>query len=232
MNSTLRAMSILAAMLAGVLAAAIAASTDASNGVRVLYPLPGSSCRGAVRVIAVAPNAQTILTASLDGVKLNLTRKQFSETWQLAGKLKRAAELVGSRQKTSIWTVPLNLTSGTHVLTVGTEKLTIFGGVAPASAGKYSAPLYSHKRLAVDSSGLDCGGCHELIDGRLGEVHTPTACATCHDDTSVQLIHSHVPQHLSRCAQCHDPHGAPYPHLLVDVKKRLCARCHDAGHIK
>ncbi len=225
-------MSILATMLTGVLAAAIAASPDATNGVRILYPLPGSSCLGAVRVIAATPNTQSSLTAALDGVRINLIRTQFSETWQLAGKLKRATELVGSRQKASIWTVPLNLAPGRHVLTVGTAKLTIFGGAAPASAAKYSAPLYSHKRLAVDSSGLDCGGCHELIDGRLGEVRTPSACATCHDDTSVQLIHSHVPQHLSRCAQCHDPHGAPYPHLLVDIKKRLCARCHDAGHIK
>lgn len=204
-----------------------AALADAPQGVRILYPAGRSACEaGPLRVVVATPLGTSRLAATLDGKPVALQRLTFADTWVLPGKLKATAERVGDRSAAALWVAQLDLKPGRHTLAAGGQKVQVCAGKAPAGW----ASAYAHKPAGTGKT--DCAGCHEMEGAALGAARTPKACASCHDEASVQLIHKHVAEPLARCAMCHDPHGAARPKLLVDAKEKLCSKCHESGHSK
>jgi predicted CXXCH cytochrome family protein len=221
----------LAGLLAVVLAGAPAApDADPAAGLRILYPPPRSAVSRPLRLIVATPKAAAAPAATLDGQALSLQRLTFDDAWQIPGKLKATAQLVGDRAAAALWAAALDLKPGTHTVLVGGQRLELWRG--EGDPPKDYTRLYSHQPLGEAAPKLDCGVCHEQKDDQLGAVSTPQACAGCHDEAAVQLRHSHVSEPLARCAQCHDPHGTPRPKMLVDAKPALCRKCHEAGHSK
>jgi predicted CXXCH cytochrome family protein len=223
----------LGALLLMVLAGASAAP---DGGTRLLYPPTRSLLSRPVRLILATAKDAPAPAVTLDGNGLALERLTFADTWRMPGKLKATAALVGDRAATALWAATLDLKPGGHAVVVGEQRLDLWrvGGEAPSTgeAPKDYSRLHSHAPVGEAAPKLDCGGCHELKDGVIGPVPTPQACADCHDESQVQLIHRHVSEPLARCAQCHDPHGTGRPKMLVDAKQVLCSKCHEAGHSK
>ena len=216
-----------------LLYAALAQGAKPTDAVRILYPASRTVHVGPVSLIAATPIATKKLPATLDGKPISLRRLTFSDTWQMTGLLKSTDALVGDRTTTALWAAELTMTPGPHIAVIGGKRIELRG----AKDSKAIIPAgytitYAHKALTLRDGKIDCGSCHERTGDTLGEVRTPKVCAPCHDETSVQLIHSHVPQPLNNCAMCHDPHGSPRPKLLLDAKAKLCSKCHSAGHIK
>lgn len=206
---------------------------DPVKGIRILYPAPQSINAGAVRIIVAADLSAPTPGGMLDGKPLPLTRMTFSESWALPGKLRATSARVGDRSGCALYAAQASLTPGPHEIAAGDSKVKVFAlkdakAAVPAGTVRGSA----HRTLEREGAKLDCSSCHQQIGGQLGAVDTPTVCAPCHNDTSVQLIHGHVPAPLGKCAMCHDPHGAPLPKLLVNKKEVLCAKCHGSGHFR
>jgi len=211
--------------------AALSPRITAAEGVRLLYPPNRSLLTGPTRLIIAAPKADAAPATTLDGQPLALRRMEFAPTWQLPGKLKATAKLVGDRAATTLWTATLDLKPGGHAVVVGGQTLDVWGKGESAAPAAYTL-LHSHGLMGEDAAQPDCGGCHEQPEGALASSPTPKACAGCHDEDTVQLVHQHVAPPLARCASCHDPHGSTRAKLLVDTKEALCVRCHEAGHSK
>jgi len=207
---------------------ALSALADSGSGVRILYPPSRSALPdGPVRMIVAAPLSLR-LSGTLDGRPLTLSRLAFADTWQTPGRLKVTDALIGDRSAAALWVASISLAPGNHTVVVGGQRLELCRPKGQAPAGW--TDFYAH-RLTTNAK-LDCSGCHEITDGALGSAHTPDACAGCHDEGSVQLIHRHVSEPLGNCAMCHDPHGTSRPKMLQDTKEKLCSRCHEAGHSK
>ncbi len=206
-------------------------SPDAAGGVRLLYPPTRTAQAGPVRLIVATSKEAPAPAATLDGTALPLQRLAFADTWQLAGKLKATAALVGDRSAAALWVATLDPQPGAHVVEVAGQRLDLWRDGDAPSPPDY-ARLHSHSPVGENAPALDCAGCHEQPDGALASAPTPTACATCHDEDSVQLNHGHVAEPLARCAMCHDPHGTTRPKMLVDTPEALCRRCHESGHSK
>jgi predicted CXXCH cytochrome family protein len=209
--------------------AVIAARPPEPGGIRVLYPANRTVHKGIVRLIVAAPLAAR-LTAEMDRKPLHLQRLVFADSWQLAGRLKATAELVGDRSRTALWAAEFPIPAGAHEVTVGGQRLQLRGDQGPVPSGWTAS--YTHPAVKPDSGPLDCAACHELSGSAIGAVSTPSACASCHDEPTIQLIHRHVAEPLARCAMCHDPHGSTRPKLLTDEKVKLCSKCHEPGHFK
>lgn len=215
-----------------LLAAAIRVSpeTEATQGLRVLYPADHSVLTGPVRLIVATAKDADPPSATFDGRPLTLTKLLFDRRWRLSGKLQETAKRVGERRATALWVVTLDLPTGAHTVTIAGHHLDLWrsGDAAPPAE---SRAFHSHAPVGVAGK-LDCDGCHEQPDGSLGVARTPQACEDCHDEAAVQLVHQHVFPPLARCALCHDPHGTMRPKMLVAEKQVLCSRCHEAGHSK
>lgn len=219
-------------VLATVVLAAVAQapSSNPASGVRVLYPANRTVHVRPTRVIVATPLTAAKPIATLDGKPFVLHRMTFADSWLAPGKLKATAELVGDRSVTALWASSVRLAPGPHVLMVAGKRLDLRGATGTVPAGWTTA--LEHSPVGAAAGKLDCGGCHEMTGAVVGTVPTPKACATCHDDAAVQLIHRHITEPLARCAMCHDPHGSARPKLLTDAKEKLCSKCHAVGHSK
>lgn len=199
----------------------------------MLYPAARSAHVGKIRLIVAAGRSTASVPASIDGKPVGLERMDFDNEWQLPGKLRATSALVGDRAETTLWVAEASPEPGNHRIVAGSESCDIHVALNRKSdlppGWKWT---WSHRRLDTPESGPDCAACHSRNENRIGSVMTPKVCAPCHDETSVQLIHGHVPGPLAKCAMCHDPHGASLPKLLVDTKAKLCTKCHSAGHFR
>lgn len=216
-----------------LLLAAGAQTPDPAKGVRILYPAPRSAHSSPVRLMIATEKSATTPAVKLDGKPVPMTKMTFAETWAIPSKLKRTAARVRDRAACVLWVAQITLAPGQHVVAAGDQKLPLLGvknSSTPLAAGWTRAS--AHRLLPSGGHKQDCAACHELTDDALGSVATPNVCAPCHDETSVQLIHNHIPQPLAKCAMCHDPHGAALPKLLVDTKQKLCTKCHASGHFR
>ncbi|MCC7492675.1 MAG: cytochrome c3 family protein [Fimbriimonadaceae bacterium] len=203
-------------------------TTAAEDPVQLLYPADQSVLAGPARLVLATSREAAPPLVTVDGRALPLQRLTFDPRWQLPGKLKSTAALVGDRAQAALWCALLDLPPGEHVVQVGPRAIRLRRQTGAAAAGWQ--PWCQHD--AVGAVQLDCGGCHALTDGVLGSVAAPGPCGECHDEATVQVVHNHVAHPLARCATCHDPHGTPLPRHLTAPKEVLCARCHEAGHAK
>ncbi len=225
---------------------------DRGREVHLLYPPDGARVGvGAVPILLVAPADLSQPALLLDGKPLKAERLPFGRTW--AGrKLKAAAPPPAtsgtptSKPRTinptaqALWVAAAPLTAGPHRLQAGASQARL---VASPDARDPKAPdgpnlLRVHQPLTAGPIGRTCDKCHEREEGAAGQAkalglaRTPKACAPCHPEDQVALVHRHVVGPLSRCGTCHDAHASLRPSLLVDAKEKLCTRCHEAGHFK